>query len=256
MKAATVQALNNLNQEFYNQIGPIWNPASDYYWEGWEILLESIKVAGKQEFKVLDIGCGNARFFQFLQDRLPEIKISYTGIDNSNFLLTQGQLQIAKSPNNCNLINTDVLKTDWLKKIDSKFDLVVMFGLMHHIPGKINRLELFSNICNLINPNGKLIFTTYQFLDLPRLQKRVVDFNKPDNSNLAQILGIDLVDLEKGDYILDWVKLKTSYRYCHYFDHDEIKELIGLQKVTLKKDFLADDRVSNRNRYFVLENKI
>ncbi|MEI6728447.1 MAG: class I SAM-dependent methyltransferase [bacterium] len=256
MKPATVQSLNNLNQEFYNQIGPIWNPASDYYWEGWEILLESIKVSSKVEFKVLDIGCGNARFFQFLQDRLPEIKISYTGIDNSNFLLTQGQLRIAKELNNCNLINTDVLKTDWFKKIDSRFDLVVMFGLMHHIPGKTNRREIFSNICNLINPTGKLIFTTYQFLDLPRLQKRVVDFSKPDNSNLAQTLGVNLDDLETGDYILDWVKLKTSYRYCHYFDQDEIKELLGLQNLTLEKDFLADDRLSNRNRYFILEKKI
>ena len=256
MKPETVQALNHLNQEFYNQIGPIWNPASDYYWEGWEKLLELIKADDKQEFKILDIGCGNARFFQFLQYRLPELKINYTGIDNSDFLLSQGQSRTANGLNNLNLINADVLKTDWIKKIDSKFDLVVMFGLMHHIPGKTNRMELFSNVCNLINSAGQIIFITYQFLDLPRLQKRVVDFNKPDNANLAQTLEINLDDLETGDYILDWVKLKTSYRYCHYFDQDEIKELIGLQNLNLKKGFLADDRLSNRNRYFVLEKKI
>jgi tRNA (uracil-5-)-methyltransferase TRM9 len=256
MKSSTVNSLNNLNQEFYNTIGPIWNPASDYYWEGWTKLLELIQNSYKKNLKVLDIGCGNARFFQFLQEKLPDLKISYTGIDSSQFLLSQASNRSANENNNYILIQADILQTNWLQSVDSDYDLVVMFGLIHHIPGKNNRLNFFKNVASLINPSGKLIFTTYQFLDLPRLVKRVVDFSTADNQLLAQKLGIDTLDLEKGDYILDWVKLKTSYRYCHYFYQDEIDELTNPQNLTLQKAFLADDRNSNRNRYFIFKMKI
>lgn len=256
MKSETIESLNKINQKFYNQIGPIWNPASDYYWEGWELLLESIKSNSEKELKVLDIGCGNARFFQFLQERLPFIKINYTGVDSSIFLIDQATKRSISNTNSYNLIEADILLPNWLEKVDSKFDLVVMFGLMHHIPSKSNRLKLFANTCDLIRPGGNLIFTTYQFLDLPRLQKRVVNFAKPENANLATELNINLNDFEKGDYILDWVKLKTGYRYCHYFDQEEIDELIKSQSLDLKNQFFADDRMSNRNRYFILEKKI
>jgi len=57
--------------------------------------------------------------------------------------------------------------------------------------------------------------------------------------------------METGDYFLDWIKLKTLYRYSHHFSNSEIQEMTRKSNLKIKEDFLADGRFSNRNRYLI-----
>jgi tRNA (uracil-5-)-methyltransferase TRM9 len=296
MTQKTIDILNNLNKQFYDETGSVvWNQKPDYYWEGWYQLVSCIskKVAATTVspllavslfkppsaslppplqveilpaiplsninntlykcYKLLDLGCGNARFANFINSQLPAQQvqnIEYLGVDFSVNFLEQSQ-----SENSHNFAKYELKQLDILKELDqlrgSKSDLVVMFGLIHHIPSLQIRKQFFKQVTELLNPNGLLIFTTWQYLDTPRLIKRVVDPETETGQYVYQRLGIKKTDLEVGDNILDWVKKVFSFRYSHYFSEAEISGYIADNNLELVHSFVCDGRDSKRNRYYV-----
>jgi tRNA (uracil-5-)-methyltransferase TRM9 len=289
MTQKTIDILNNLNKQFYDETGSVvWNQKPDYYWEGWyqlSVFINKKVVVGKlpldkglaaqadwgyksdahhngdtvvadtdrSNYKLLDLGCGNARFANFINSQLPAQQvqnIEYLGVDFSVNFLEQSQ-----SENSHNFAKYELKQLDILKELDqlrgSKSDLVVMFGLIHHIPSLQIRKQFFKQVTELLNPNGLLIFTTWQYLDTPRLIKRVVDPETETGQYVYQRLGIKKTDLEVGDNILDWVKKVFSFRYSHYFSEAEISGYIADNNLELVHSFVCDGRDSKRNRYYV-----
>jgi tRNA (uracil-5-)-methyltransferase TRM9 len=258
MKQATIEILNNLNKQFYDETGSVvWNQKPDYYWEGWyqltSFISENLKVKSEKLYKILDIGCGNARFSNFIDSELPIKQIAnieYLGVDFSVNFLEQchgGRQQ--------NYANYELKQMDILKELEqlqgTNFDFVVMFGLIHHIPSFENRKKFFRKVVKLLNPNGLLVFTTWQYLDTPRLIKRVVDPDTEAGKRVYQRLGVKKTDLEVGDNILDWVKKVFSYRYSHYFSEEEIQGYINDNNLELIHNFICDGRDSKRNWYYI-----
>jgi tRNA (uracil-5-)-methyltransferase TRM9 len=261
MKQTTINILNNLNKQFYNETGSVvWNQKPDYYWEGWyqltSFIAEKLKVKN-ENYKILDLGCGNGRFANFINSELSigqVANIEYLGADFSVNFLQQSQ-NIGQQ----NFANYELKQMDILKELDqledSKFDLIAMFGLIHHIPSLKIRKQFFESALGFLNPGGLLIFTTWQYLDTSRLIKRVVDIETESGKSVYQRLGIKKTDLEVGDNILDWVKKVFSYRYSHYFLEDEIQGYIADNNLELIHSFVCDGRDSKRNRYYICKVK-
>jgi tRNA (uracil-5-)-methyltransferase TRM9 len=319
MTQKTIDILNNLNKQFYNETGSVvWNQKPDYYWEGWyqltkfinesekieliknkEDVIDKLPVGNEQvqqsflathrpkgfeaqadwghksdtaqndsdgldatenrfnTYKILDLGCGNARFVNFVSSEL-ELEqvqnIEYLGVDFSVNFLEQSQSVNLQAFAKYQLKQLDILKElDQLK--DLKLDLVVMFGLIHHIPSLQARKAFFAQVVQLLDSSGLLIFTTWQYLDTPRLIKRVIDAETETGKQVYQHLDIQKTDLEVGDNILDWVKKVFSYRYSHYFSQEEIQGYIIDNNLELIHSFVCDGRDSKRNRYFVCKKK-
>jgi tRNA (uracil-5-)-methyltransferase TRM9 len=254
MNSNTTQKIVDLNLDFYERIGPLWNQGANYSWDGWEEVLKVInnKFSNQKQLKILDLGAGNCRFLNYLASEV-SFDLDYTGIDFSDSMLNLSEINKSNKIINIKILKKDLLKESWAIDLDlNSFDLVVAFGLFHHIPGFQNRLNIFQRIKDLLVKEGIYVFTTWQFLDVPRLQKRIAWPNDLDDDFILKRLEISKSDLEQGDYFLDWVKKEIGYRYAHAFSDQEIMDLTkGLELI---KDYRSDGRNMNRNRYLIFQN--
>jgi tRNA (uracil-5-)-methyltransferase TRM9 len=214
---------------------------------------EGLAVEYNQTYKVLDLGCGNARFANFLKSELDVEtlnKMEYLGVDFSVNFMNRAQSNENKKFSTYELKEMDILKD--LSQLETyKFDLIVIYGLIHHIPSLTARKEFFRDVKKLLSANGILVFTTWQYLDTPRLIKRVVNPENPNGLDIYNKLGISKTDLEDGDNVLDWVKKIFCLRYSHYFSQGETDSFIAENNFELIQNFVCDGRDSKRNKYFV-----
>jgi len=124
-----------------------------------------------------------------------------------------------------------------------------MLGIIHHLPGLKDRKELLGKAKTLLEKNGLLIFTIWQFKYLKRFRKKIIpwlEFKELTSSN------IDLNQLEKNDYILRWEKGGRAYRYCHFINNDELKEIINELGMKVIKIFESDAKEGRGNKYILL----
>jgi len=239
MDKKTIRQLNRVNKEFYLQSQEYFNRTRQYYWSGWEKLLPYLQ--GKS-LKVLDVGCGNGRFGKFLKENIKNI--DYIGIDNNEYLLKQAKKNVAGSK----LIKQDVLQAWRLGK--EKFDLVVMIGLLHHIPGFENRVKILRKAKDSLKENGLIILTVWQFNKLKRMTRKIVPWQK--FKKLTKI-NVDVKNLEKNDYIINWKKGPTAYRFVHLIDEEEVDQILKRLNMQLVADFEADAKKGQGNRYIILK---
>ncbi len=67
-----------------------------------------------------------------------------------------------------------------------------------------------------------------------------------------ETIGVAEQDLEPGDYLLDWKKDGTGYRYAHQLDEGEMVELAQEAGLTIIEQFHADGREGDLSFYTVL----
>jgi len=191
-----------ITKDFYKNISKEFSDTRQYSWKGWEGILQYLDM--KENCKVLDLGCGNGRFYEFLVKHIDK-NINYIGVDGD-----EGLLSITKEKyKGARFLEGNIFEN--YGNTNSTYDLVVGFGITHHIPGKKFRNNWFENIYKILNRQGYLILSFWNFLDKKSLVKAT--------------------DLEENDYWLGWNN-KEVKRYCHYYGK---KELIELDKMLLEK---------------------
>jgi SAM-dependent methyltransferase len=242
MDKTLVTQLTNLNKKFYSEVAVEFDATRQKPWSGWVRSMEFLENQNVEIKSCLDIACGNGRFGDYLsQISLVE---NYVGIDFSQELISAADEKLSTAGIKYKLICGDVLEE--LEKIKEQFDLVVMFGILHHIPGFENRRKLIKKAYSKLKKGGILIFTVWQFVLFERFRRRLLD-----NKEIRENFGIDTKHFEEGDYILDWQRGKTGYRYTHYSSDSEVQrflEDIELEEIT---QFEKDGRTANVNKYFL-----
>lgn len=246
MTLTTVRKLNELNQQFYHTVALAFSESRSQAWEGWLSVLPFIyQNKAKSSLSVLDLGCGNGRFGQFLSQQLPDTKLLYTGTDSSSTLLAIAQQKL-KGLNNLSLNTSQQdLVEDLISNRNSQltqYDLVVAFGVLHHIPSNDLRQKFMEQIANSLTPNGVAIFSLWNFIEIPNLMARAVS---------PEQFGFSSSDLEKNDYFLTWERGPQTIRYCHYTDPQEIKESLKKAALLPIKTFFADGKNHQLNHYII-----
>lgn len=250
MNQATINQLNRLNQQFYHKVASSFDQTRQQAWQGWEKLLPEIKALEKnnnQPLKVLDLGCGNARFAEFLSEN--GIQYQYLGVDSNPQLLKKAQEKLSTDKHQfqeTDLVELLVSKNQLSSQFQQQYDLVVAFGLLHHIPSFNLRAELVKQAISLLkNSNSLAIFATWQFASEERFQKKLVN---------PEVANIDPAQLEENDYLLGWQDRENCYRYCHFVDEQEMIKLIKeAGNCKLISSFFADGKSGKLNRYFTLK---
>jgi tRNA (uracil-5-)-methyltransferase TRM9 len=252
MDQRTLLRLNELNRDFYQKVAPHFDETRQQPWAGWKLLTPLIsELTQPQSLFALDVGCGNGRWGAFLQEVRTE-PLLYVGIDSSQELLAKAEQKLSELKITHTLINLDLvtslLNSTYTATLFSHFShtaphVITLFGVMHHVPSFELRHKLLEEHFNILELGGLLIFTTWQFTKDENLLKRQLS---------PALLAFDERDLEPNDYILDWQRGQSAYRYCHFVDQAELDTLIrgtAWKKVT---EFDADGK-EQLNHYVVLQ---
>lgn len=245
MKTSTIKLLNQINTDFYNQISQEFSDSRNFSWKGWEKIVPFLK---KSDIGVLDVGCGNGRFANFLSEKIGH-SFYYHGIDNNSQLLKivkEKNIQLPKLQTSKIDIVQSLIDEDFAKKIgNQKYNLIAVFGVMHHIPSLNLRKKMIQNLVHNLEQDGILAVAFWQFTRDQRFAYKNISREK---------FNIEQEDLEKNDYILDWQRGKTAYRYFHFSDDDEISEIFsGIGEVKMIEKFDADGKSDNLNRYVLVK---
>ena len=233
MKRSTIQWLNQINRDFYRVTAGEFAATRQVAWSGWRRMLDHIELPIRS---VLDLGCGNGRFALFLAERQKQ-DFAYYGVDNNAVLLAIARAQFADKPSiQAELIEHDVI-LEGAPRL--RAELVVLFGLIHHVPGLEQRRKLLAAAAECVLPGGHLVFAAWRFYEQERFRQRVVAWS-------------DDIEVETHDYLLDWRRGERALRYCHYIDDDEHARLVEATDLTVVADFRADGAEGDLNRYTIV----
>lgn len=260
MQKGLIKALNQLNQDFYTQISEDFSASRNFSWQGWTEIINYLPK--KENLKVLDIACGNGRFVEFLKQNLHD-SFSYLGLDNSKELLKIAQKKFKKQQFEFfDLIKNYLANEKITFNTQEKFDLIVSFGLSHHLPSAELREEFFKSLKNKLNTNGLIVISNWQFAnEKDRFQKNIVNWKKIIKNSKINIwekikLIFILLNLGKNDFLLDWRKGESAgqvFRYCHYLSEEEIIKLVEKSGLKIMTSFFADGKSKQLNQYFLLK---
>lgn len=262
MNPRTCAQLRALNQRFYEAHAEAFDQSrGDRPWPGWQRILpllplEAIDPTGRPGRRrlgpVLDIGCGNARFACFL-DRAG-IDCRYTGVDASPALLAAAHRQLpeALARQGSELVLQDFLAGERPGEAlpEGPFDLIVLMGILHHVPGSAGRLDLLRAASARLAPTGLLVAAAWQFDGDPREQRKRVAWE-----TLGPVLGetLDPSDLEAGDWLLRFGEDPAAPpRYCHCVADGELASWPGALGMAAVDDYRADGARGDANHYLCL----
>src|SRR5579859_3060061 len=236
MDETTIRRLNAINQEFYASAADRFEELRRGAWPGWKRFVPYLR----SEMSILDVACGNGRFGQFAMKHTgPSLR--YYGLDSNARLLEHARASL-NGPG-IHLEQRDIVEPPLvLAASDGSFDLIVLFGVIHHLPGADRRQALLTMLAHRLAPGGILAFACWRFYEYPRFWDRIIAW--PEDYKV-----------ETNDFLLDWQRGKHAIRYCHYVDDVEHAQLITATGLTVVDDYRADGESGDANRYTLLRTK-
>ncbi len=241
MDTQTIQRLNAINREFYQITGHEFDQTRGTAWPGWQRLLPYLR----PPLTVLDVGCGNGRFGLFLHEKAagqslavsPQHFLVYHGVDNSAALLERARVALAGQPGlTAAFEERDIVENP---PDAGSYDLVVLFGVLHHVPGFARRQDLLRRLAGRVKPGGLLVFAAWRFYEYDRFRERIIPWPAD-------------IEVERNDYLLDWRRGQPALRYCHYIDDAEQNSLVDACGLRLVMTYRADGQDGRANAYSLL----
>jgi SAM-dependent methyltransferase len=245
----TIAALNAINRKFYRERAPEFSASRERAWSGWGELFDRLAGVLPETPAVLDVGCGNGRFARFLEGRLGEGAFTYRGVDASPLGLGEARKRLGGR------VTLRFFEHDFVAE-DSplpaslsslSFDLVVLFGVLHHVPDRRKRLELLDRLAEALAPGGLLAYTLWRFDRHERFRKKLVPW---EEFRLRTGVEIDLAELEPGDHVMTWGSGQGAFRYVHAASDDEEEALASFLSSRSLGIVTRFDARSEPNRYY------
>jgi len=239
--------LNAINQRFYQERADEFDRTRERPWPGWEDLFDRYEHHIAKPPRILDIGCGNGRFARFVHDRT-RWSFSYVGVDASALALEHARRRLAHL-SDVLLLEHDVLAepAPVPESLDAReFDLIVLFGVIHHVPGASARSALLDALSHRLAEGGMIAYSVWRFDRFERFRRKLVPWNAfREETGVV----IDADELEPGDSIMTWGEPSPAYRYCHATSDDEAARIVAELPLTPLPEFLGD---GDKNGYYAL----
>lgn len=185
--------------------------------------------------RLLDVGCGEGRFGRFLLDQ--GAIADYVGVDFSEDLIRH-----ARSETGGTYHIRDLSRAGSLASLGT-FPAISCLAVLQHIPGREQRIGLLQEIGNHLESNGRILLSTWQFLDSERQRRKIAPWGAAD---------LDPTDVEMNDYLLTWRSGGFGLRYVAFIDLDEMVALAAAADLNLVDHFRADGREGDLNLYTIL----
>ncbi len=208
----------------YEKISEEFDKTRNLPWEEFEEFLRVIK----NNQSLLDLGCGNGRFYEFIKDKR---KVNYLGLDNSKSLLVKAK----KEHPEAKFIKGNLLNIPSKKK----FDVIVSIASFHHIPSKKLRKKVLIEIQKKLKKNGIFILSVWNLFQ-PKYKKYVW------KSRIKSILSLKKYDFR--DTFIPWGKTGIK-RYYFAFKQNELRKLLTENNFEILKES------KNNNLVFICRKK-
>ncbi|MFA5067200.1 MAG: class I SAM-dependent methyltransferase [Candidatus Izemoplasmatales bacterium] len=234
MDKETAARLSAQNRDNYDSFSGAFAQTRSYLWPEMAALAEG---NFKEGDSVLDIGCGNGRFYPFFKERGGK----YFGIDNSRNLIAIAR----ESFPGAEFAVADALALPFK---DNEFDLAVSIAALHHIPSKEFRKIFFKEARRVLKPGGILVATVWdlrpQTMIKAKQWKRLKNFAKTQFKIAA---GLEKLDF--GDFFIAW---QNKYeRFHHAFALRELRELAAASGFEIEKNGATSFGAKEGNLYIV-----
>jgi 2-polyprenyl-3-methyl-5-hydroxy-6-metoxy-1,4-benzoquinol methylase len=241
MDEITVEKLLTLNHEFYVGFAQAFADSRSLTDPALTSILPYIPAGAR----VLDVGCSNGRLALLLgQERSG---ITYTGVDAVPALIETARAQVERLEISAEFHTLDVSRPGWSDPFRGEsFDYIVTLAVLHHIPSFRLRARALREMAELLAPRGRVLLSTWQFVDSDRLRRKIVDWTE---------VGIPAEALEPGDYLLDWNRDGRGLRYCHLVNEVELRQLAAESGLSVRTTFRAGGREGNLSLFAVLDRK-
>ena len=234
MLSEVANQLLKVNRDFYENFADDFSETRMRVQSGVMQILAGIP----EDARILDLGCGNGN----LAVELDKLGFGghYLGLDQSAGLIEYArshELQFAQ------FLQADLTSNDWDTELEGqRFDVVLCFATMHHIPSEELRLRFLEKARQLIFGGGQFIFSTWQFLNSPRLAERVQQWERVD---------LNIADVDEGDYLMDWKRGGEGLRYVHVYSPEELYELAHKSGFKVEEQFSSDGATGDLGLYMV-----
>lgn len=194
--------------------------------------------------RVLDIGCGNGRLALLLNRE--RSGVTYVGVDFIPELVELARAQAHQlTAITADFYLADITVPGWnLSLPQASFDRVLLLAVLHHLPGFATRSRVLRESAAMLGAGGRLILSTWQFLDSPRMRRKIVEWGT---------VGIREEALEAGDYLLAWQRGGYGVRYCHLVDEVELERLAAESGLRICATFRAGGREGNLSLFAIME---
>jgi SAM-dependent methyltransferase len=251
MQEATARALNALNQALYADRAGEWDAVRERPWRGFERAIGWLAGLRCDPLRVLDVGCGNGRLAQALAGALTArgVTLAYVGVDASAPLLERAR---ARAPRGARFQLADLVESPPDAVLPpGPFEAVVLFGVLHAIPGHARRRALLAAAASRLAPGGLLALTRWRFAECAERRRRIIAW---DDYNRHARIPIDPGDLEPGDHLLSF-GAGGAVRYGHALREDELDALLAglpLERV----DDWTDDGAESRENHYALRRRV
>jgi SAM-dependent methyltransferase len=173
------ETLIEQTRDGYDRMARDWSGTRMNFWHE---LTDLVTQRISPKMKILDLGCGNARFFR----EISSYDIEYLGCDASKGLIEQAHEYHPELM----LTVCDARHTPYM---DNSFDLVVSFAVAHHFPGRKSQEDFFKEIERLLLPGGAAVVSTWNIWKT-RKDKIIKDYLKYKPRNLSWQLGDTMMD--------------------------------------------------------------
>jgi SAM-dependent methyltransferase len=233
MTPETARALARINEEFYRRHARLFASKRDRPWPGMRRVLDLVPAPRA----ILDVGCGHGRFAQLLRER--GVRASYQGVDASAELIA---LARARSDliEDARFARADVIAAPG-EIPRGPFDLIGMFGVIHHVPGEAARAGLVRALADRLAPGGTLAVAFWRTTGDEDVAKRLA----------WERAGIDARELEPGDRLLRFDADDSVFRFSHFADDAELARLAGAAELPLAERFDSDGAGGISNAYLL-----
>lgn len=234
MQPEIAQQLLELNHQFYQTFADDFSETRQRLQPGVIRAVASIP----PDASLLDLGCGNGLLAAYLNKHGHQGR--FVGIDTSPNLIKFAEQQNLP---NTTFFQADLTGTNWTDRLEQdQFNVVVCFAVLHHIPSVPLRIRFLQQVRSLLQPDGVLIHSNWQFLNSPRLSARIQPWEQ---------IGLTDDQVDEHDYLMDWRRGGTGLRYVHYFSSEELHSLASQTDFQLKDEFTSDGASGDLGLYQV-----
>jgi len=244
MKPELIERLYQINRIFYSTFATSFSETRESARE-LEVILPYIADGAR----VLDLGCGNGRVVAMLARQ--RRGVTYVGVDASAELVARCTMQDAREAKGATFFVADIAQSEWIDSLPPLgegqgmrvYDCVLMLAVLHHIPGGDVRARILRQARELLAPQGRIVVSTWQFMDNERMRKKIVPWS---------VVEIDERELEPGDVLLNWKRGGVGLRYCHWIGEDELHTLATQAGLKIMGTFRAGGREGNLSLYAIM----